>query len=703
VNKKIVVGVTVVSILISLILIFSSVLLATGDNATISNNNSEAVSINHFESGVLTSGNDKVGYSILDLNLTNINQGKVSMVWCKENPLSEVYVLNHPYIESDDRDLFVQDISTGLAKYNMFVSSISSSSLRSVTDSIIIIPTGRFPVDLIDQKDMLLQNNNVLIYIGKDNDYLLDSEGSIIANENFQSFSSNEGQTIKLGNFNIHDDQSGAFIYHLKPLNNINNYSALSTEITNMILYQTWEVNCKLKEYTLSNHIGKKLFATSITSDESGFIRIIYSANSDKYSINGMSDKFVNYTYTNTGKIIVNPTAYVGENLNANVKLTGQYSEPVLLELHLDYVYGKEIIQSTKLGEINIKSIWDEDYIVQNKLTPGDYILSLRDQYHVVWAQAYLHVNDLQIELIEMTDSKQIFKFKLDGGPISSSGIPVSIDGVNLGVKEINNKGELIVYSNLGRGNHNLQFEIKGRKLSYNFENGALTIFDYYVMYGIPILLLVFIIVFFSKGNNLRKYKLFIPDSHYRKVRKVIVKPITVTKIFDKVGVQFGWGKLPLSEKEFQYGAKLYLEDNKETVLTDGNVIEILDEMSRKGILDTYGGYYAPKEYSIKSNIEELVLKRIVRDYLISNGVTFVEQVASLMLTDKTKIYFNGVNASSINPSRRNIVIFHTSKDLNDYLIGLNSLDKKSSQLMILIKNKKLKLITFSNFKKVVW
>jgi len=648
-----------------------------------------SVNINPVKYGILSYNKEYVAYTVLSTNLSAINYASVSLMWFENKPLTKVYMVKEQGVEAQNIDNITEQVKEYVLDYNgLSFDKGGPEHCLYLKDNIIVVPTGRMPKKIYENIDTILANGNVIVYIGMDIDYVIDDSGALIETYDQKSLRKScpywevEKKLWSIINVN----NSKGYMLHLDSAPD--RTDKLPEKIIRAIIYNVWQEPLSEKTYTFEESKNDVTLYSAPALYSKGYVRIICYVSAENVSVSKISDAKISYPVK--GRIYYKDKIMKGEDFDVTMKLRADYKEPVHLVLNIDFIHNNELINSQKLTEINIKRVWESTSLVHNVLHPGDYTVSVSDQFNNVWALAYIHVSGLYAEVTEIKENIGTFRITVDGAPMTGN-IEVYIDNEFYITQRVSAG---FAQFRLPKGKHNMKIVYHNSEWNFEFENNSETMLDRYIKYFAPALIIFAVIYLLFKRKSSAVYTLIVPKISEKPVKTRTITRNDIVKVFDKIYSAYDWKKvmLPISVKEFTSGIRKYL-DNKDIYITEGNAIEILN-----GNIEKYGDYCIPKKY-LKMNMELAVIKRKVHDKLISLGVLFNER-KMLTETSDAVIFYGSKNQSSLNNLNHNkkiIIIFKDKYDKNQFIKKvMTNTDKFSLSVASALASRKIVVLTLA-------
>ena len=144
----------------------------------------------------------------------------------------------------------------------------------------------------------------------------------------------------------------------------------------------------------------------------------------------------------------------------------------------------------------------------------------------------------------------------------------------------------------------------------------------------------------------------------------------------------------PINIHEFIFGIKKFITSGYD--IFEENAESILYKMEKEGDIISYADYYMEsKKVKNKQELRHLIIKRRIRESLISHGIKFVEYKDGYKTKDGSRIF---LPERIIFSNHQVISVFENTADMDDLINKMKPRGK--DKLMLARKNKKNILIT---------
>ncbi|MBD3210488.1 hypothetical protein GF318_03855 [Candidatus Micrarchaeota archaeon] len=345
---------------------------------------------------------------------------------------------------------------------------------------------------------------------------------------------------------------------------------------------------------------------------------------------------------------------------------------------------GKEVMRKL------LRRVSDENVFLE-KLQygePGDYIITAEDNSGVI-ATGYYHVKDLKIRLLSRTGITYVFGVTVDGEPVKNADAFVGVGESGEKKRFFVNDGRLTLNADLEQGLNVFKMDLYGTTISVPYQNSQENVFELYIKYLTPGLILVALVYFGARMTRRPTYKLRFGDS-VSVVRQEIRVPVNrAVESFRRIRSDMNLGKTPITPQEFAISLKRYLTNGSD--ITEGNVEEILKNLVKSGRLENYRDYYQfPGEGDIKRNS----LCRVIREKLIQSGTMFDEKNGKFVTKD-CEIGFFGQNFS-----KKAVIVVESKKEAQHHLSSLS--DAENARLRIMQANEQIEIVPIDRLEDVL-
>ncbi len=518
------------------------------------------------------------GYSLYHANGT----GNISLFALDEKPREKIVILSESGIGMESFDAFVAEMET-LRDYNMEVEIVGSADVRKVRDAIIIVPTGAIP-DYILNTIGSTGTFNTLIYIGKTD---LKMASSLRKDYWYTQLS---------------EADKGKIIVKEYTLDEFMDDKARVAQLRKEILENRWAVVSESSRPFVDYDGDNSLF---VPLAENGYLRSVYT--------------------TSTQKGIENSALLPKEPVRMETDGDVYPWERAAVSFTLSNTSGKafytvekdgKVLQGEELGRIGVEKAFYYTYEFEE---PGDYIVKVYDSSGML-GSTYIHVRKVEIKLDEAWDIREVFSVNIDGEPLQSGKMKISInDGETKEYSIIG--GTVSTTERLKSGENVFRVQYLEYKQDITYMRTQESTFEVYIKYG-PFAVIVIVIVYVLATMRKRPiYILKIEKMARQDRRPMEVAPVQIVECMEKAQERFGWARVPITVAEIAYEARLDITDGSD--IFDGDLEAILKKLEKKGLVERYGEHY---QLSGWGDVRTNVLKRKVRDAIVMNGVEFTEK-----------------------------------------------------------------------------
>ncbi|MBU0532263.1 hypothetical protein KKB44_02095 [Candidatus Micrarchaeota archaeon] len=574
-------------------------------------------------------------------------EGNITLVGLRSEPYKRVTILNDSQaIQATKFQQLVDDIKT-LEKYGY---EVVVTNTTTIGDELYVIPTGAIPASTLFS---LQQNtsNGTVIYIGE-RDLIL-SRG-IKQQAWYNSLSQGQAERIVQYDGTLDDFIDDG-----------------SISLAQEILMMTWTRNSNSTTALSGNGITTAV----LPIENNNYLRIIYEID-DLYGIHDSEPLTLTEDVVNPEPQEVFPWQKATLFFSLN-KTNGT----AFLSIKKD---GKEIKRDL------LRRVTDENVFLE-KLQyeePGSYIISVDDNSGTV-ATGYLHVKDLDISIVERSGTSYLFSVTIDGEPVQNTDVYISLGDSEQKKKYFVTDGSLVINAKLDPGINTFNIDILGTTIPLEYENRQENLFDFYIKYGIPGLLVIVIVYFGARISKRPTYRLRFGDGVALIRQEIRIPTASALESFRKIRRDMNLGSTPITPQEFSISLKRYLTNGAD--ITEGNVDEILKKLVKVGHLENYRDYY---QLSGEGNVKKNALCRMIREKLIQNGTMFDER-AGKFVTKDCEIGFFGQRFT-----KKGIIIVEDKAEARRIISHLN--DDETAKLEIMQANDMVEFVAIDRLEDVL-
>jgi len=512
------------------------------------------------------------GYVVYDFS----GKGNVTLIsYRKSSPKEITIIRDDEGIEMEDFEEFTQ-MFADLENYGY---SVKISDRRTLGDGIYVVPTGAMPTYVLDD---LTHNvtDGVVIYLGKDNLVL---RGGMQEREWYDELDSAQKDRIL-----FYDKTLGEYM------------DSGDFTINNDILENKWSYDGKV-----TYHVDGEGKRTNKINMENGlYLRIIYDLGARRGITDSVSLKPVSNALVPEPE---NKYPWQDSVLMFTLNETEGYA---YLTVHKDAVE----IESKKLSRVTTSNVFRE---VLDYEDSGEYILDVTDNNGSL-ASGILHVKEVDVEYTGDIGYNFYFMVTIDGVPLDDAEVGASLNNSTTKKKFYVSDGELVIGAKLDKGENIFNIEIEGTTLHVPVNYDKTSIFDFYINYGIPGILLVVLVYAGARLSRRPTYILRATEGSKEIRKEIRINSNDLVRAFKYIRRDIKIGKSPISAKEFEIAIKRYL--TKGADVTEGNIDEMLKRLVDKGVLETYRHHY---QFVGEGDVRKNTLMRMVREKLIEHGISF--------------------------------------------------------------------------------
>jgi hypothetical protein len=520
--------------------------------------------------------------------------GNLTVLSYDFEPKRKVVIMNDSQaVEATRLPELVEELR-GLESYGY---DVKVSDEPKLGDAVYVIPTGAMPSYALFS---LQQNtsNATIVYIGGKN--LLLSSGIKQLNW-YDQLSASQKSKIVVYNGTLDEFLDG------------------NVSLSREILHSSWMVR-NVSTYSV---YGDGLRSVIVPINKTGFMRIVYEFK----DLRGVYDS----------PKLKSP----GQPLRPNPAMIFPY-ERSSLQFTLNKTNGTAFLTVRKDGKVieheQLRRVTDENVFIKKFEYPeaGEYVILVDDNTGTI-ASGLLHVKDTQIKLTEKRGYTCVFLVMVDGKPLDNSEAMVSL-GNSSKKKYFISDGQLVVSAKLSQGVNVFDIDIGGSSIPVTIDNRDEPLFEFYLKYGTPALIIVAVVYFGARMSRSPTYRLRFGDSADY-VRQEMTLPVErALESFAMIRREMKLGKSPITPHEFTVSLKRYLTNGAD--VTEGNVEEILKKLVNAGRLEAHRDYY---QLAGEGDIVRNALRRMVREKLIESGTPFRESEGKFVTKDYEIGFFGEV------------------------------------------------------------
>lgn len=622
--------------------------------------------IRPYDYGMVDSSGEERGY-LTAWSSENSADGTLEIIMLGRKPLADVYVVDD-YPSDENRHQLVGGIKRVLGDYGVQIHDVNAASIIGMSDSIIIIPSDAMPTSISLHLGKIASSNAV-IFFGKPLSISLSDSGAQQIMGNTTYFSLNltaddngiiEGENVRqYGNARVADFTNGWLVVY--------DQNSTANEIANLILKQGWQENSDDIFDTLN---GTKTYFTSKVPFGNYTMRVLVSAY-------GNNDSLLE-TFDFTPKEELNGSLSIGENITGDsttpysFALRGNLTYPTTYDMTLGFIKDSVNVANYTSLTLVMQTVALEDGAFNANLSSGNYIVRLIDQFGQVRAQAYTHVPDLAVRLVEIEGARYLFNVTLDDSPDALKRAELTIDSNSSTELDTDEMGQGEVPLSLGPGIHRFDLSVDGQTASTYYiapQEGPPWLFLIFILGG-----MLFATTFLIKKNSYRKYRIrnYPKDSGGSKHLKVPIEVFMELFFLTQEGRAPG---LPLTITDLRLGIQKHATFKGAPVfITDANIFRILEKLVSEGRMLSYRGYFIPGGIE-QGKLERLVLLRMISDRLIQLGVSSKGDYEADFIIGRRPVYiWNGQQPSKLCGTGC-ILIFKDAKEKVGYLRLSDSYD----------------------------
>lgn len=582
------------------------------------------------------------GYAVFNYR----GKGNVTILSLTSEPKKTVSIINDTdAIQATRFSELVED----LRKLEDYGYTVSVAEEPKIGSDVYVVPTGAIPSYALFSLQQNISNGTVL-YIGEKD--LLISKG-IKKLAWYDSFTEEQKERIAVYNGTLDE------------------FIEAGGSLKDDILYETWNQ----KNNSTTRLSGSGLGTASIDLEDSEFIRLVYEL------------KGLYGTYDSP------PLSTLNHSIDPAPQSVLPW-EKSTLRFSLNKTNGTAFLSIRKNGKVIehelLRRVTDENVFIKKMQyeEPGEYIIEVSDNSGPI-ASGLLHVENLEIELVDSSGVFYTFSVTVDDEPLQNTEVYVSLGNSTQKEKSYVSQGLLVVRAKLDKGENVFNMEMLGSRMPVTIYNEQTSLLEFYLKYGAPGLFMVVLIYFGARMTRRPSYRLRFGEAGTY-IRQEIRLPMErAIGSFKKIREDMNLGRAPITPHEFSVSLKRYLTNGAD--VTEGNVEEILKKLVKSGRLETHRDYYQLKG---EGDVIRNVLRRMIREKLIESGTMFKESGSKFITKDYEIGFFEE------NFSKKGIVVVNDRYETKRVLASLSNSEK--ARLRILQSNGMITIVPIDKLKDVL-
>lgn len=637
-------------------------------------------SANVFDSGLITYGtqanSSMRGFLILDYSQAGLSNFGISANIYASPPSNQVFMLSYNRDGADTYGEFRKSFDSILAKKGWMVNDIMLQDLKNMPQgATLIIPTGHLPYELLGADSSypsiadLAKKGIVVIYIGQAFDtQVMDNNGNFmspnkellaktgitfaasqeLASSNglrlqaplYSATLKNSRSSIIWGSVSSIPLGSGFLLFFPETLDGgwTGDGSNAGEDLARFVYSEPFRPAINGQAYASTSpppNSGRLTFYFDPINLQSAYMRITYSLND---SFGNTQDGFIDWPMRRIayGDLFIDdpvltPQYLGGARKTVLVRLNEPSEQKVKLFFEL-YKDGQPV-QKEQVEQGLTSTQLLRSAPVQFNQDPGTYILRVVDGSEKVYAATLV-----QMSGVEITPETPSFRDGSFNFTLYSAGKRIKVPYCSVSIKELPSAGsqtfentDFITYKTnqqFKKGSYTFVFDFGGgysREVNQNY-NLATNVWERPEIIILAIFgVLVFVAGFYFRRPQKLLFSLDIPDFPPQSVKKIPLSSERILLIFEQINSDYRWSFMPVSMDELKGGFRKLIVNGKSVIIGDYNLERILDQLSQKGLVEEYLGFWAPKSWEQKSgfSIKLLASYRYLRNLFVNNAIRF--------------------------------------------------------------------------------
>ena len=631
--------------------------------------------------GVITYGETagkNIGYLTLKYKIEGLENNTVELIIYDELPVYQVYLLSEPRdaSQTEGYDEFESYLIDTAEESGILIGKIGSGELKTIQKgSLVIVPTARIPEFMVSGEDSnikeLLDRGVNIIYIGGSFETMITENGEIKKTPNeaiaslgiifkksavplterikmksplYTAFPEGSGgvylSSLIYGSVSVIEKKGSAMLFFPQTLDaGWETPQDAADDIIKTIIETPWIQKDEGKKYKIekSNETKIVTYFTNSFDGENKYVGIILSGSTSKGKIQERNYFNIEKMHGNGELYIQGGTEMLSTSVSQKtIRITYQPEEQTKnsnIYPNIRLVKDGEEAKKEQLSNEIVSTIADYQKDIQLDLEEGEYIMQFVDPYNTVFAEGY--VNSLPLKITSYIEgNKFYFTFLTGDKKVILKEVKVIVDNGKLGEYTYTDSSTIAVdlSSKLGSdelapGYHEFKFQIGDleKKLAYNKPKSQNPLEEPIILIAIVLGILALGVGAYFAARQKPKYYLDIPDFPPTEYAKVSITPETILETFKKENEYHKWEFTPLTLGEIKSGLRKTFYKGRQLLVSDFNLLYVLDKLVKKRRIKTTLDYYLPAEWEkqIDRSAAYLGMFRKLRDICVNNAIPF--------------------------------------------------------------------------------
>lgn len=612
------------------------------------------------ELSIVDYGEDqKVAIAYLNVQPIPQKKQKAIFILYENFPITKIIYVDGKWAGATKNQEFKKQLKLGAQKYGFEFKEIEINELNKNEEGIVFIPSGVWPVSLSKDLGKKVNQKNILIYMGTDQNISIDEEGKIIKG-GLNNLVLNATKPLGIIPQAYKNDQEIQLIFIKQTIDEIRDLKSFTDNFYQMLLIQQID-KVKMNEKEFSGNY----FDYIIASEKDRYAAILY------FEDNKIEQVWIRQIDTYLGRAIALKKSDSGMTPLQVILKTPENQKLNFYARVLDKNFEEKDIK--KIGSFEGSgSFWVGSLPYLKLPNSRNIIIEIMDQYKRVYAKAMIEGAEYKISLQNARGSTREYCISKNNKEYDKKTILIrkSKDEKWTAVGVVNSC--FAVSSKWGEKNV-LYFKIDELEFldEWELEKNRWRIF---IELGLPAAL-VFLIwfIFFKKEKNV--YILQVPE--YASLEQIEVE-INKKDVLDFVS----------EVKKFEDIRKYIFEKikaEKGVAITTESIENVLIELANKGLLKKYLDYYAPITIP-QEEFEDKIVKTTIMEFLKKHGVILNKQ----MVDSRGRKWASLKDLESL-------------KEIPDYIVFVNEERKKEylEKLKLLQKENEIKFLIAIYIKRI--
>ena len=619
-------------------------------------------------------GEEKYLWLVVFSNTTNksalSSQKNLKLFFYDRAPLTTIYLLEGNWVGATKYSDFKKALSA-FKDYGFDLKTISLDDFKTKKeDAIYILPSGVWPATLSKTLDNYLTQNSVFLYLGTNENILLDDKSGAILKGQMNPSILNLSKKEEKG-FVFYSSEAHPKVLHIKQtVDQIKDFKSFSFVLLDLILiYQPGSLRF-LEDKFLSTNYANLL---ALNGSENYVFILLYSPSTTK----APSSYWLKQLREYPGTILIQKKVESGITpLQAILNVPENQKLNFYIRL-LDDSYNE--VDMLKFGQHNGSgNVWVGSLAELSLPNSKFSVIEIIDQYKRVYAKTAIHSVNYHIYLASKRANTRTYCIKKNDKEFTEPYIFVKKANGTWTKVEVTGSC-FSVSANWNPVRDSVYFKIGSKEFQDSWSSSDTSKWTLFIYVGLPILLLFLVWHFFLRKEKANLLYLEIPEYFYMGYNEVKLPKDFVLKKINSI-------------MSFEQIRKLIFDKVKEDyglAATTESIENLLLDLVKNGYLIKKADYYAPISFK-EEEVERQVIFNSIKDFLTKKGIS----ISKSMVDSKARIWRIVQSPEDLfKKPMPNFAVFLDQEKKNDILQKLYlKLDSGSARVLLAISSSKLKL-----------